>query len=89
MNVYRKFLEMRLDRNEKVKVVMTAGNNDTEEWWAAIGNKIYKKELPRKFKDDGEPVKIAIVVDMWLTGFAVPSLATMYVFKAMAGHNLM
>ena len=45
--------------------------------------------MARKFKDNDSPLKIAIVVDMWLTGFDVPSLATMYVYKPMAGHNLM
>jgi type I restriction enzyme R subunit len=68
---------------------MTAGNSDPEDWHSLIGNKTYKKELAKKFKDDADPMKIAIVVDMWLTGFDVPSLATMYVFKAMNGHNLM
>lgn len=54
-----------------------------------IGNKQYKKELAKRFKDNNDPMKIAIVVDMWLTGFDVPSLATMYVYKPMSGHNLM
>ena len=49
----------------------------------------YKKELARKFKDNDDEMKIAIVRDMWLTGFDVPSLATMYVYKPMSGHNLM
>ena len=89
ISVYQKFLELRPQWAEKVKVVMTAGNNDPEEWHGVIGNKTYKKDLAKKFKDDNDPMKIAIVVDMWLTGFDVPSLATMYVFKAMAGHNLM
>ena len=48
-----------------------------------------KAELAKRFKDNADPFKIAIVVDMWLTGFDVPSLATMYVYKPMAGHNLM
>lgn len=48
-----------------------------------------KDELAKKFKDNNSPLKIAIVVDMWLTGFDVPSLATMYVYKPMSGHNLM
>ena len=48
-----------------------------------------KDELAKKFKDNDSPMKIAIVVDMWLTGFDVPSLATMYVYKPMAGYNLM
>ncbi len=45
--------------------------------------------MEKKFKDDNDPLKIAIVVDMWLTGFDVPSLSTMYMFKPMEGHNLM
>jgi type I restriction enzyme R subunit len=80
---------LRPDWTEKVKVIMTGGNNDPEEWHDIVGNKQYKKELAKKFKDDNDPMKIAIVVDMWLTGFDVPSLATMYVYKPMAGHNLM
>ncbi|MHB9291203.1 putative type I restriction enzyme, R subunit [Hollandina sp. SP2] len=89
MSVYRKFLELRRGWHDKVKAVMTAGNNDPEDWHSIIGNKTYKKELAKKFKDDDDPLKIAVVVDMWLTGFDVPSLATMYVFKPMMGHNLM
>ncbi len=54
-----------------------------------IGNKSYRNELATEFKDNDSPMKIAIVVDMWLTGFDVPSLATMYVYKPMNGHNLM
>ena len=68
---------------------MTSANNDPEEWHEIIGNNQYKKELAKKFKDDNDPLKIAIVVDMWLTGFDVPSLSTMYIYKPMAGHNLM
>lgn len=89
MQIYHKILELRPGWTEKVKVVMTSGNNDPEEWRAVIGNKTYKKELARKFKDNNDPMKIAIVVDMWLTGFDVPSLATMYAYKPMSGHNLM
>lgn len=89
MRIYQRLLELRPDWNEKVKVVMTAGNQDPEEWHNIIGNKQYKKELAKRFKDNNDPMKIAIVVDMWLTGFDVPSLATMYVYKPMSGHNLM
>lgn len=89
MKIYRKILELRPGWTEKVKVVMTSGNNDPEEWHDIIGNKSYRKELAKKFKDDGDSMKIAVVVDMWLTGFDVPSLATMYLYKPMAGHNLM
>ena len=89
IKIYKKMLELRPDWTDKVKVVMTSGNNDPEEWYRIIGNKFTKRELGKKFKDDKDPMKIAIVVDMWLTGFDVPSLATMYVFKPMNGHNLM
>ena len=68
---------------------MTGGNNDPEDWKEIIGTKSHKEELARKFKDNDDPMKIAIVVDMWLTGFDVPSLATMYVYKPMHGYNLM
>ena len=89
MKIYKKILELRPDWNEKVGVVMTQGNNDPEEWREVIGNKAHKEMLAKKFKDNNDPMKIAIVVDMWLTGFDVPSLATMYVYKPMSGHNLM
>ena len=89
MDIYRKLLAMRPAWNEKIAVVMTSGNDDPEEWRSIIGNKARKDELARKFKDNDDPLKIAIVVDMWLTGFDVPSLATMYVYKPMSGHNLM
>ena len=89
MKIYKRILEIHPDWSEKVGVVMTSGNNDPEEWRQIIGNKHHKDELAKKFKDNNSPMKIAIVVDMWLTGFDVPSLATMYVYKPMAGHNLM
>ena len=89
MSIYHRILELRPNWTDKVKVVMTGSNKDPEEWHDIIGNKQYKKELAKKFKDNNDPMKIAIVVDMWLTGFDVPSLATMYVYKPMSGHNLM
>ena len=89
MKVYKRILELRPNWEEKVAVVMTSGNNDPEEWRQIIGNKRHKNELAKKFKDNKSPLKIAIVVDMWLTGFDVPSLATMYIYKPMTGHNLM
>ena len=89
IKMYKKILELRPDWDEKVKVVMSGSNKDPEEWHEIIGDKTYKKELENKFKDDEDPMKIAIVVDMWLTGFDVPSLATMYIYKPMKGHNLM
>ena len=89
IKIYRKMLELRPDWTEKVKVVMSGSNQDPEDWQKIIGNEAYKKELAAKFKKDDDPMKIAIVRDMWLTGFDVPSLATMYVYKPMSGHNLM
>lgn len=89
MKIYKRILALRPNWEEKVAVVMTSGNNDPEEWRQIIGNKHHKNELAKKFKDNNSPLKIAIVVDMWLTGFDVPSLATMYIYKPMTGHNLM
>ena len=89
MKIYHQILKIRPTWKEKIGVVMTSGNNDPEEWKEIIGTKSHKEELARKFKDNNDPMKIAIVVDMWLTGFDVPSLATMYVYKPMHGYNLM
>lgn len=89
LKIYHRILELRPNWQDKIAVVMTSSNNDPEDWRAIIGNKSHKEELARKFKDNNDPLKIAIVVDMWLTGFDVPSLATMYVYKPMEGHNLM
>ena len=81
MKIYRQLLEMRPEWKEKVGVVMTSGNNESEDWKEIIGTKKHKEDMARRFKDNDDPMKIAIVVDMWLTGFDVPSLATMYVGK--------
>ncbi len=89
MKIYRRILELRPGWTDKVAVVMTESNKDPEEWRKIIGNKHHKDELAKAFKDNSSPFKIAIVVDMWLTGFDVPSLATMYVYKPMSGHHLM
>lgn len=89
MKIYRRILVIHPDWTEKVAAVMTSSNKDPEEWRDVIGNKAHKNELAKKFKDNNSPLKIAIVVDMWLTGFDVPSLATMYVYKPMSGYNLM
>ena len=89
MKIYYRLLELRPAWKEKVGVVMTMSNQDPEEWFEICGGSDHKKEMERKFKADDDPLKIAIVVDMWLTGFDVPSLSTMYIFKPMKGHNLM
>lgn len=89
MKIYERILYLRPSWTKKVAIVMTGSNKDPEEWSKIIGNKHHKDELAAEFKDDESPLKIAIVVDMWLTGFDVPSLATMYVYKPMQGYNLM
>lgn len=89
IKIYQRILELRPGWSNKVAVVMTEGNKDPEDWRKIIGNKHHKNELAKEFKDNGSSLKIAIVVDMWLTGFDVPSMATMYVYKPMKGHNLM
>lgn len=89
IGLYNKILEKRPEWNKKVKVVLTASNQDPEEWHDIIGNKTYRDGLMLEFKDNNSDFKIAIVVDMWLTGFDVPSMATMYIDKPMKGHNLM
>ena len=90
LKIYKLIVEeMRPAWKNKVAVVMTSSNDDPEDWREIIGNKAHRDELAIKFKDNDSELKIAIVVDMWLTGFDVPSLATMYVYKPMKGHNLM
>ena len=88
VKIYKRLLHLRPEWTEKVHVVASAGNQDKPEWHDIISAK-NNKEYAKLFKDDESPMKIAIVVDMWLTGFDVPSLATMYVYKPMKGHNLM
>ena len=88
VKIYRKILEMRPLWEDKMHVVASAANTDNEDWADVIQPR-KNKEYAALFKEDNSPMKIAIVVDMWLTGFDVPSLATMYVYKPMRDHNLM
>ena len=89
INLYKLLIKKRPDWEKKVKVVLTDNNKDPEEWHSIIGNKAYRDGLMVEFKNIESDFKIAIVVDMWLTGFDVPSLATMYIDKPMKGHTLM
>lgn len=89
ISIYKKIIELDPDYKEKIAVVMTGGNQDPEEWGKIIGTKQDKVILESKFKDNSSELKIVIVVDMWLTGFDVPSLSTMYVYKPMVEHSLM
>ena len=81
--------EKELKPIEKIKMVMTRNKDDEKELFDMLGTKEDRKELDRQFKNIKSNFKIAIVVDMWLTGFDVPSMATMYVYKPMHGYNLM
>ena len=73
---------------EKIKMVMTRGKDDPKELWDMIGTKDYRKELDRQFKNAKSNFKIAIVVDMWITGFDVPFLDTIYIDKPVQQHSL-
>jgi len=73
---------------ERIKMVMTRGKDDEAELYKLLGSKDYRKELDRQFKNAKSNFKIAIVVDMWLTGFDVPFLDTIYIDKPIQRHNL-
>ena len=73
---------------ERVKMIMTRGKDDSEDMYNALGDKAYRKDLDIQFKNEKSNFKIAIVVDMWLTGFDVPFLDTMYIDKPVQRHNL-
>lgn len=73
---------------EKVKMIMTRGKDDDEDLYNLLGTKEYRKELDRQFKNEKSNFKIAIVVDMWLTGFDVPFLDSIYIDKPIQRHNL-
>jgi type I restriction enzyme, R subunit len=77
------------DEKGLIKVVMTGSASDSPDWQMHIRNKSRREELAKRFRDPADPFKIAIVRDMWLTGFDAPSLHTMYVDKPMRGHGLM
>jgi len=73
---------------ERIKMIMTRGQDDDETFYKLLGTKDYRKELDRQFKNEKSNFKIAIVVDMWLTGFDVPFLDTMYIDKPIQQHDL-
>lgn len=73
----------------KIKVVMTGSAADNERLQAHIGGKQRRDTLANRMKDNNDELKIVLVRDMWLTGFDVPSMHTMYIDKPMQGHNLM
>jgi len=71
-----------------IKMIMTRGKDDPKKMYDFLGTKDYRKELDRQFKNEKSNFKIAIVVDMWLTGFDVPFLDSMYIDKPIQQHNL-
>ena len=73
---------------ERIKMIMTRGKDDPKEMYNLLGTKEYRKELDRQFKNEKSNFKIAIVVDMWLTGFDVPFLDSIYIDKPIQQHNL-
>ncbi len=73
---------------EKIKLVATQGDNDEKELYDLCGSKEYRQKLDKQFKNNDSNFKVAIVVDMWITGFDVPSLAVMYIDKPLQKHTL-
>jgi len=74
--------------NERLKMIMTRNKDDEKVLYDLLGSKDYRKTLDTQFKNEKSNFKIAIVVDMWLTGFDVPFLDTIYIDKPIAEHNL-
>lgn len=73
---------------EKIKLIMTRNKDDEPELYEMLGTKDDRKEFDRQFKNVKSNFKIAIVVDMWLTGFDVPALDTIYIDKPIQQHSL-
>ncbi len=73
----------------KLALVMSSSASDPSHWQSLIGDETQRGYLEQRFKDKHSPLKIVIVVDMWLTGFDLPSLSTLYMYRAMRGHSLM
>jgi type I restriction enzyme, R subunit len=95
VEIYREIIKLRPnwhnndDEKGLIKVVMTGSASDSPDWQMHIRNKSRREELAKRFRNPDDLFKIAIVRDMWLTGFDAPSLHTMYVDKPMRGHGLM
>jgi len=77
-----------LKQIQRIKMIMTRGKDDPKELWDLLGTSDYRKELDRQFKNEKSNFKIAIIVDMWLTGFDVPFLDSIYIDKPIQQHNL-
>ncbi|MEA1961780.1 MAG: type I restriction endonuclease subunit R [Bacillota bacterium] len=95
IDLYKEIVALRPDWHSddlmsgKIKAVMTGSSSDPADWQAFIGTKANRETLAKRMKDKNDELKLVIVRDMWLTGFDVPSMHTMYIDKPMKGHNLM
>ena len=95
IDLYRELIRLRPewhhenDADGEIKVVMTGSASDPPDWQPLIRNKKRREILAKRFRDPGDPLRVVLVRDMWLTGFDAPSLHTMYVDKPMRGHGLM
>jgi len=95
VELYEEIIKIRPDWHDTdakkgaIKVVMTSSSSDPENWQTHSTSKQDRKAIGERFKDEKDPLRLVIVRDMWLTGFDVPCLHTMYVDKPMRGHNLM
>ena len=95
IDLYRELVRLRPewdgedDDKGSLKVVMTGSASDPTDWQPHIRNKTRREALAKRFRDPGDPLRMVLVRDMWLTGFNAPSLHTMYVDKPMRGHGLM
>ncbi|MXZ12446.1 MAG: type I restriction endonuclease subunit R [Candidatus Dadabacteria bacterium] len=95
VDLYKELAQLRPDWEHKddekgiMKVVMTGSASDPPSWQMHIRNKARRETLANRFRDSNDPFQIAIVRDMWLTGFDAPNLHTMYLDKPMRGHGLM
>jgi len=95
VDLYNAIVKLRPDWHSEdddkgaIKIVMTGSASDILEWQPHIRNKVRREFLAKRFKDPSDPLKLAIVRDMWLTGFDAPCLHTMYADKPMQRHGLM
>ncbi|MYA43752.1 MAG: DUF3387 domain-containing protein [Gemmatimonadetes bacterium] len=95
IDLYRELIRLRPewhhedDAEGEIKVVMTGSASDPPDWQPLIRTKKRREILAKRFRDPGDPLRVVLVRDMWLTGFDAPSLHTMYVDKPMRGHGLM
>ncbi len=95
VDLYQELMRLRPDWHHEdadqgaMKVVMTGAASDPPDWQRHIRNKPRREPLAQRFRDPTDPLRVALVRDMWLTGFDAPSLHTMYVDKPMRGHGLM